>query len=271
MQPLDLLLNVYQTATESWIAEAMSAGTALFRRLAALEILVFGLIVALKAGRSGFEAIFPELTWKLFLIALLFTGLLLYPLWVPAIAPSFAQLAGQIGGSATLNPAVVIGQGIALAILILASGLGVGLIFPDLAGSVFVIFAALGVLFAFIAMGAVMARTLIESWFVLAAGPLFLGFSPFRLTAQLADNFLIYAFQVGIRLFFLILMTAAARGVAIEWAQAIITHGLTDYNALLEIMAGAILLAYILWTIPLKVADALTRGWQLGLRQGLGT
>ncbi len=266
--PIQILLDSYQSATQTWLGHAIETGMSLFRKLAALELVVFGLLVTIKA-RGGAAAIIPDLAWKLFLIALLLTGLLLYPLWVPAITPSFSQLAGEITGFSTLNPAVVVEQGIALALAIVAAGFSAGWFGPDIAGALWAVLAAAGVLLAYIAMAATLTRALIESWIVLAAGPLFLGFSPFRLTAQVADNFIVYAFQVGIRLFFLIVLMSAGRGAAVAWVQALSQSRLTDYNLLLGILAGAIILAYALWSVPQRMAEALTRGWQLGLRQGL--
>jgi type IV secretion system protein TrbL len=266
--PLQVLLDSYQSATQSWLGHAIDAGMSIFRKLAALELVAFGLLVVIKS-RGGAAAILPDLAWKLFLISLLLTGLLLYPLWVPAITPSFTQLAGDITGFSTLNPMVVVEQGIALAVAVVAAGFKAGWLGPDLAGALWVILAAVGILLAYLAMAAVMTRALIESWIVLAVGPLFLGFSPFRMTAQLADNFIIYAFQVGIRLFFLIVLMSAGRGAAFAWVQAIASSDLHDYNLLLGILAGAAILAYVLVSIPGRLADVLTRGWQLGIRQGL--
>lgn len=271
MQPVGVLLDVFQVATESWVGNAVDAGQGIFRRLAALELVVFGLIVALKARGATVEAVFPELAWKLFLISLLLTGLLLYPLWVPLITPTFAELAGHITGFSTLNPVVIMAQGIALGLLILASSATNGLLFPDPAGAILGALAAFGIIVCFISIAAVMTKTLIESWIVLAAGPFFLGFSPFRLTAQIADNFIIYAFQVGIRFFFLLLLVSAARNVAIIWAQSILFSGLFNFELIFELLAGSAILAISLWTIPTKIADVLTRNWQLGLRQGLGS
>ena len=271
MQPPDVLLNAYHTATESWMAEAVSVGHSVFRRLAALEVVVFGLIVALRARGAGAEAVIPELAWKLFLIALLLTALLLYPLWMPTITPSFTQVAGEITGFSTLNPVLVVRQGIALGLLVLTTAMFSGWLMPEPIGILVGGLAALGIILAFITVAAIITKTLIESWIVLAAGPFFLGFSPFRLTAQIADNFIVYATQVGIRLFFLILLLSAARGAALSWAESITVASIFDLQLVFELLAASLILATALWTIPGRVAEVLTRSWQLGIRQGLGT
>jgi len=268
MEPLDILLNAYEGATEGWLADSLAAGQSLFRRLAALELVVFGFVVALKS--RSVETVFPELAWKLFLIALFLTALLLYPLWVPTITPTFAAVAGDITGFTTLNPILVVKQGIALALALLFASISSGLIFPDPFGATLGLFVAFGIVAAFIAIAAIITKTLIESWIVVSAGPFFFGFAPFRLTAPIADNFIVYAFQVGIKLFFLIVLLAAARGVVIEWVQLIFISGVYNLQLILELLAGAIILAVALWAIPAKLADVLTRSWQLGLRQALG-
>ena len=268
MEPLDALLNAYQSVTQSWYGAAIDAGSSIFRRLAALELVVFGLIVALKSRTSGAAGVFPELAWKLFLIALLMTGLLLYPVWVPVIIPSFTTVAETITGMDTLNPVTVVAQGIALAILILTSSISKGWIFGDPIGVLVGGLTAFAILLSFIAMAAIMTRALIESWIVLAGGPFFLGFAPFRLTAALADNFITYAVYVGIKLFLLILLIATVNGVVQEWATLIATTPTYNFQLLFELLAGAIILAVAIWTIPNQVAERLTRGWQLGLRRG---
>lgn len=268
MDPLNALLNTYQTATQSWMGSAVDAGNEIFRRLAALELVVFGLAVALKGRRSA-ASVLPDLAWKLFLIALLLTGLLTYPLWVPTITPSFAAVAGDITGFSTLNPTVVLSQGISLAMFILSGAISKGWVFGDPFGAVIGAWTALFIVLAFVAIAAIMTKTLIESWIVLAGGPFFLGFAPFRPTAQIADNFITYAFHVGIKLFFLILLISVAQQVIVEWAQLFLAAGRFDFQLLFEMLAGSIILAVALWSIPTRIADFLTRGWSLGIRQGL--
>jgi len=269
MDPLDALINAFQSTSQSWFGPAIDAGTSLFRRLAALEIVVFGFIVALKSRRIDAAGVLPELAWKLFLIALFMTGLLLYPVWVPVIIPSFTGAAEAMTGLSTLNPVIVVQQGIALAVVVLGAATEKGWVFGDPIGVLVGGFTAFGILIAFIAMAAIMTRTLIESWIVLASGPFFLGFAPFRLTAALADNFITYAAYVGIKLFLLILLFATLHGVAIQWINLIFTTPSYNFELHFEMLAGAVIMAVALWTIPNQVAERLTRGWQLGLRGGL--
>jgi type IV secretion system protein TrbL len=268
MDPLQALLGAYSSTSQGWLGPAIDAGLSIFTRLAALELVVFGFVVALRARGAGAVAVLPELAWKLFLIALLMTALLIYPVWMPFIAPSFVDVAGSMTGFSTLNPVTVVSQGIALAVLILGTAIGKGLIFGDPLGALVGGVVALGILLAFIAMAAIMTRTLIESWIVLAGGPFFLGFAPFRLTATLADNFITYAFYVGIKLFLLILLIATANRVILDWALLIFSSPIYNFELLFELLAGAVILAVSLWTIPNQFAERLTRGWSLGLRGG---
>ena len=271
MDALSPLVDSFELATQGWLPAAINAAASIFRRLAALELVIFGLVVAVKSRGEGAASFVPHLVWKLFLIGLLFTGLLLYPYWLPPILSSFAGLAGDITGLTTLNPVVIAQQGLALAIRVLASAIAAGWVFPGggLLGAFIGGVAAFGVALSFIAIAAVLLKTLIESWIVVAAGPIFLGFAPFRFTAQLADNFLAYAFEVGLKFFFLLLMTAAAGGLAQVWAQQLTGLSIVSLELILEVLAGSILLAVALWTVPTRVADALTRGMSFGLAKGL--
>lgn len=269
MDPLHALMDAYQSATQTYLGDAVEVGHSIFRRLAALELVVFGLIVALRSRFSGAAAILPELAWKLFLIAWLLTALLLYPFWMPFITPSFTEIAQSLTGFSSLNPAEVVAHGIALALIVLGTGIAQGLFLGGFLGALVGWFAAIAILVAFVAMAAIIAKTLIESWIVLATGPFFLSFSPFRLTAQLADNFIVYAFQVGIKLFFLIILVRVGSEVARRWAVELATASLFNFQVAFEIAAGAAILALVLWQIPTKMAEFLTRNWTLGIRQGL--
>ena len=108
MRPFELLLNSYQAATQGWLGYGVEAGLDLFRKLAALELITFGFLVALKS-RGGAAAVLPDLTWKLFLIALFLTGLLVYPLWIPTITPSFAAN-GFMSATSSFTRATAAGQ-----------------------------------------------------------------------------------------------------------------------------------------------------------------
>ncbi|HEX4956390.1 MAG TPA: type IV secretion system protein [Thermoanaerobaculia bacterium] len=269
MENLSFLVGTFEQATEGWLSAALDAATGLFQRLAAIELVIFGLVVAVKARGEGAAAVFPQLIWKLFVIGMLFTGLLLYPLWIPVILESFAALAGEITGTPTLNPVALAEQGIALGMAVWFTASFSGWLVPNFFGGFVGSVAALGITLAFIAIAAILLKTQIEAWIVVAAGPLFLGFAPFRWTATLADNFLAYAFEVAIKFFFLILLSSAAAGVALQWFNQIQNAGTFNFQLVLEILAGSILLAVSLWTVPTRMADVLTRGLSFGLKQSL--
>ncbi len=269
MENLSFLVGTFEQATEGWLPAALDAATGLFQRLAAIELVIFGLVVAVKARGEGAAAVFPQLIWKLFVIGMLFTGLLLYPFWIPLILESFAALAGEITGITTLNPVVLAEQGIALGMAVWFKASFSGWLVPNFVGGFVGGVAALGITLAFIAIAGIALKTQIEAWIVIAAGPLFLGFAPFRWTATLADNFLAYAFEVAIKFFFLILLTAAAAGVALEWVHQLEPGDPFNLQLALEILAGSVLLAISLWTVPTRMADVLTRGLSFGLKQSL--
>ena len=269
MDPVSVLLDSYELAAQSWLSGMIAAGNALFRTLAALELTVFGISVALLARQGGAETVLPRLVWKLFLIALLLTGLLLYPLWLPEIVPAFGQVASSVTGIDTLNPVTLLGQGVWLALALAAKSIIAGWAVPNPVGNFLVGLTVIGVVLSFAAIAAQVAKTLIESWIVLAAGPVFWAFSPFRPTSPLADNFFVYAVNVGIRLFFLILLTAVVGRVVDLWGYIILAGGIFQLQILFEIFAGSVLLAVTLWSVPARIADKLTAGWQLGIRRGL--
>jgi len=269
MNSANLLLESYQSATQGWLPAAMAAGHTLFLQLAALEVVVFGLSSALLARGGGAESMLPRLVWKLFMIALFLTGLLSYELWLPRIIPSFMEVAGEIAGFQTLNPMRLLTQGMTLVLLMITRALEGAFVLPLMLSAMVLSLSAFGVLLAFAAIAAQLIKTVIESWIVLSVGPFFLAFAPWRPTATLADNFVVYAVGVAIRMFFLVVMMSVAHEVVAIWIGEILGAGVFHLGTVFQIFLGSVLLAVTLWTIPARIADTLTRGWSLGLKEGL--
>ncbi len=107
-----------------------------------------------------------------FFYALLLSG----NTWIPAVVSGFRQAGSTASGLPDLNPTGVFDQGLALANAILNAVEGLGLLeglFPSLVA----VFTALIVVVAFAIIAAQLLVALVESFIVIGAGILFIGFS----------------------------------------------------------------------------------------------
>src|SRR4029079_4122367 len=125
-----------------------------------------------------------------------------FPLWVPRITQGFAEAGKQASGTTALSPSSILDEGITLSGNILTATGSTGFL-ANPSGNLVGSLVSLIVLLVFALIAAQLVLVLVESYIVLSAGILFLGFGASRITAPLAERYFLYAFEVGIRLFFL--------------------------------------------------------------------
>jgi type IV secretion system protein TrbL len=128
------------------------------------------------------------------------------------------------------------------------------------------------VLLAFISIAAQLVMTLVESYLVVTGGVVFLGFAAFRGSAPIADKYLVYAVQVGVKLFLLYLMVATGMAMVSTWVadmqqQLAIFGG--NFKPLFDLLAGTVVFALLVWRIPTQVSHFLTQSVHLHLREAL--
>ena len=181
----------------------------------------------------------------------LFSLLTLFPFWVPTITDSF-QAAGQaVSATSVVNPSAVLDLGASIASKMTLS-LGYLGFLVNPVGVLIGSFAVFFVVVAFALIAAQLCLTLIETYIVLSGGALFLGFAGFRPTAFLAEGYLLYAFQVGAKIYLLYLLMAAGMGIARHWQTLDFSPGFGAGPPTLEQMiasTGRGLLLTCLWYI----------------------
>ena len=106
-----------------------------------------------------------------------------------------------------MSPSAVFGEGIDLCVQFGISSFKQGFLVDPL-GNALTPWLILVILFSYVSIAAQLVIVLVESFIVVSGGALCLGFAGNRVTADLADNYILYSFHVGIRVFFLYLLTA---------------------------------------------------------------
>ena len=204
----DCVQEIFRLTTETWITRALSAAQTLFVSLAVLEIVVTGYMYW--AGKRGDNDIIGQFALKLGLLAFVLGLLSTYHHWLPLLPMAFGESAMYIGGGVVeqLSPTHLINVGLSIFLGVLKA---IGLTADIVTFLTFV--PALIILLCFVALGAHLLITLVESYIVVTGGLFFVGFMAFRGTAPLGEGYLQYMVYVGVKLFFIILIASVAAAI----------------------------------------------------------
>jgi type IV secretion system protein TrbL len=266
---LDDLVQGYQTAAESWLRTLMPTAERTFGILAGLEIAVGALVWVV--NRRTIDQMLLGFLRKILVLGLFYLFLSQFPQWVPRIVQGF-QAAGQAASQTQdLTPSGVMKVGIDISTRLLQASSLIGLLLPAV-GMFLAPVVTLIVMLAFICIAAQLVMTLIESYLVVTGGVIFLGFAAFRGSAPIADKYIVYAVQVGVKLFLLYLMVSTGLTMTARWAQDMETQFAVfggNFKPLFDILGGSIVFALLVWKIPTQVSHFLTQSVHLNLREAL--
>jgi len=204
----DCAQEVFRLATEAWITRALDAAQDIFLSLALLEIIVTGYVYW--SGKKGDRDLISQFALKIGLLAFVLALLSTYHHWIPLLPTAFGQSAAYIGGGEVehLSPTHLVNVGLTL---FLGTLKAVGLTADIVTYMAFV--PALLILLSFVALGAHLLITMVESYVVVTGGLLFVGFMAFRGTAPLGEAYLQYVVYVGVKLFFIILLASVSAAI----------------------------------------------------------
>lgn len=251
---LNEITQQYHNATSGWYSYLFPIASHLFGLLAIIELAWSGIWWALE--KSDVSSLWTELLKKILVIGFFYTIMLNAQSWIPAIIQSFEQAGSGASHFNSLYPTDVLDQGISLASALFiplqkAGWTDVGNIGGWLIGGL----VAIVILLAFAVIAALLVVTLVESYIVVGAGVLMLGFSGSRWTTQFASNYLSYAVSVGTKLFVLFLVVGVGASVSSHWASILPTEGLKNFTPLLEVLGGSVVFMMIALSVPTKAAS----------------
>ncbi|MFN3359596.1 MAG: type IV secretion system protein, partial [Pseudomonas sp.] len=137
--------------------------------------------------------------------------------------------------------------------------------------------AAVFIIIAFVVVAGQLLVTLIESYFVISATVIFLGFGGSRWTQDFVQKYLGYAISVGVKLMTIYLLIGASNTLFTGWAGLLSssTAGLQFIINAWVVMGGAAFFAFLAWMIPslassmLSGAPSLTGGAAAGVIGGM--
>lgn len=265
---LDGIRQTYQAAARGWLPRLVPVAQRLFVLLAALEFAVSGAVWALR--RESLDEVAGKFLLKFTLIAFLLALITSFQYWIPPIVNGFAA-AGEraIGQTTTVNPSDVIDIGRENSMLVMQS-LHVSVILQDPAMAIYAALSAFIIALSFMAVAAQLTLVIIESYIVLGAGVLFLGFAGFRGTASFAENLIAYALHVGVKIFFLYLIVGIGTELARSWPALIQSSDFFGpVSPLFQVVGGALIFAVLAIAVPMTVAARLAVRPSIGIANAL--
>jgi type IV secretion system protein TrbL len=265
---LDGIRQTYQAAARGWLPRLVPIAQRLFVLLAGLEFAVSGAVWAIR--RESLDEVAGKFLLKFTLVAFLLALITSFQYWIPPLVDGFA-VAGEraIGQSTTVSPSDVIDIGRENAMLILKT-LHASVILQDPAMAIYAALSAFVLALAFMAVAAQLTLVMIESYIVLGAGVLFLGFSAFRGTASFAENLIAYALHVGVKIFFLYLIVGIGTQLAESWPALIQSSDFFGpLSPSFQVVGGALIFALLSIAVPNTVASRLATRPSIGIAHAL--
>lgn len=281
---LDTTTSTFQSLQHSWFSALIGDAKTLFTLLAGLEIAWLGATWML--ARRTFDEVVPSLLKKVITIGFFYAILINAGSWVPDIINGFVGAGQTASGMPSLTPSTIMDYGIRDCYDILTgagatSGSGASTEFFGKALGVMEFFAkgggfallveyverlfiAIMLFVAFLYIAIEMAVLLIESYLILGAGVLFLGFGGSRWTTKFVDGYLNYSVSVGVKLFVIYLIVGALVKTVIPDVNNMLTGIATPtagaFNLANGLTAAAVMIvaAMLVKKVPEKASSLLT-------------
>lgn len=309
---------IFRSRQQEWVGNAQDALLGLFGGLLVLEISYSS--IKWHRDRLGIDQILISFLWKVGAVAVMMLFFRFPHLTTERVIDAFAQLGGMVAGNRgmALTPTEIVTQGGEIAQRLVdqlgveqgmpleppedqglltrfsawmhgvynAWGIGlVNAIFSMFFSAAVVVIVALVVLVAYMIIALQLLLVKLEAILVLSTGIVFVPFGSFRLTAGLAEGYFKYALEVGVRFFFLQVIT----GVGYDLFETLyeISDGLLKYDAsrgemhwvlnppfldwqvLVALVFAAVAFAYLAWKIPGSVGRRFSSEVRIGLSDGM--
>lgn len=234
---LDNIVRLYRDHSAAWQATLRNYAVSLFWILVAIEFTWAATRLALRGADFG-EWV-AEVTNQVLFIGFFLTLLLNSAGYAQAIVDSFREAASQAsvatGGSPNISPSNIFDVG-----LTLANNVAQQASIWKLADSAGLIIAALVVLICFALIAAFLILALVESYIVISAGVLLMGFGGSRWTKDYAVKVMVYAVAVGAKLFVLQLLIGLGQGMIITWSGQVMN---STADVFVIVGSGVVMLA----------------------------
>jgi type IV secretion system protein TrbL len=250
------MLDQFRAVRMTWLTTAATYANRLFGILALIEFAWTAAILVLE--RTDLQGWTAALIRKMMFIGMFFALLNFGADWIPRIINSFQTIGQTASGLGSLAPTDVLAKGLNITGNLLSGAASSGWM-GNFGTALSLVFAALLAFLAFLGLTVQLVVTLVESYLVVGAGFIFLGFGGSRWTAPYVERFISLAVSTGVKIMVLYLLLGAGLTLTNGWvaaARAIPGSAEPAVDAL-DIAASAVLLLMICWNVPKFTAGIL--------------
>ena len=249
-------LNTFQQMRGQWFAAVQGPAQTLFGLLAVIEFAWSAAVLALE--RTDLQSWTAGLLRKLMWIGAFYALLVFGPQWIPAIVDSFTQLGQQASGLGPLQPGDVFQRGLDIGGALLGGASEAGFLM-NIGTALAMVFAAILSFIAFCFISIQLVAALVESYIVVAAAFVFLGFGGSRWSAPYVEKYIALTVGVGVKIMILYLLIGVGMALSANWvaaAKAVATSPTPAMGAL-DIMGESLIFLALCWFVPKIVAGVL--------------
>ena len=210
------------------------------RALALIEFAWSAAVLLLE--KSDFQSWTAGVVRKLMWIGAFYTLLLFGPTWIPAIVDSFIALGQNAAGTGALAPGDVYTRGLQIAGSLLKGSSDAGF-FTNFGSAFALVLAAFMAFLAFLVITVQFVVALVESYIVVSAGFIFLGFGGSRWTAPYVERYIGLAVSVGVKIMILYLLIGSGMTLSNGWLSAAVSVPTTASPSMsaLDIVGAALI------------------------------
>src|SRR5260370_21630087 len=165
--------------------------------------------------QSWTSALVRKIMWIGCFYALLLNG----RTWIPWIIQSFEQIGETSSGVAALSPSGVFSQGLNIAGSLMDSA-STSAFFTKPGSSMALVFAALIIVLSYGIITLQFVVAMVESYIIVAAGFIFIGFGGSRWTVPYTERYIGLAVSTGVKIMLLYLLIGAGLNFAVVWPTA---------------------------------------------------
>jgi type IV secretion system protein TrbL len=257
------ILDEYKGLQNAWITKLLGAAQRLFFLLAGIEVAWAFTLLAIE--KADFQALTATIVRKIMWIGI-FYAILLYGVtpggggWIPAIIESFHILGQNASSVGPLGPSAIVGFGVNMCVDLLYSLKGADFL-TSFASSMALVFCAVIIFVAYLAIAIQFVVAMVESYLVIGAGVIFLGFGGSRWTAAYVERYIAYAVSVGMKILVLYLLVGAGMTVSQGWIQ-VAQNAATSADPArtgFDLAAAAVMFLCVCWMSP-KISSAMLGG-----------
>ena len=257
------ILDEYKGLQNAWITKLLGAAQRLFFLLAGIEVAWSFTLLAIE--KADFQALTATIVRKIMWIGI-FYAILLYGVtpggggWIPAIIDSFHILGQNASSVGPLGPSAIVGFGVNMCVDLLYSLKGADFL-TSFASSLALVFCAVIIFVAYLAIAIQFVVAMVESYLVIGAGVIFLGFGGSRWTAAYVERYVAYAVSVGMKILVLYLLVGAGMTVSQGWIQVAQNAATSTDPARtgFDLAAAAVMFLCVCWMSP-KISSAMLGG-----------